>query len=69
MGPEDAATAVQLVGASAAVPVHYAHNPLVLGPNCGELFKAAVARAAPGTAVTLLRPGQTTTLSVATMTR
>ncbi len=69
MGPDDAAYAVKLIGARAAIPVHYAHNPLVIGPQCGDLFKAAVARVAPGTAVTLLRPGQSTTLTVATMTR
>jgi L-ascorbate metabolism protein UlaG (beta-lactamase superfamily) len=69
MGPDDAASAVKLLGVSQAIPVHYAHNPLVVGPQCGDLFKAAVVRAAPQTAVTLLRPGTTTTLQVATNAR
>ena len=42
MGPDDAASAVKLLGVSQAIPVHYAHNPLVVGPQCGDLFKAAV---------------------------
>jgi L-ascorbate metabolism protein UlaG (beta-lactamase superfamily) len=65
MGPDDAALAVKLVGAAHAVPVHYAHNPLVLGPQCGEMFAAAVARVAPSTRVTVLKPGTTTTLQIA----
>jgi L-ascorbate metabolism protein UlaG (beta-lactamase superfamily) len=69
MGPDDAAYAVKLLGAGQAVPVHYAHNPLVVGPQCGDLFKAAVARATPQTAVTLLRPGETKTLQIATNAR
>jgi L-ascorbate metabolism protein UlaG (beta-lactamase superfamily) len=69
MGPDDAATAVQLSGAGQAIPVHYAHNPLVVGPQCGDLFKAAVGRAAPGTQVTLLRPGAPATLRIATTSR
>ena len=69
MGPDDAASAVQLLGAGHAVPVHYAHNPLVVGPQCGDLFRTAVSRAAPRTTVTLLRPGEPTTLRVATAAR
>jgi L-ascorbate metabolism protein UlaG (beta-lactamase superfamily) len=69
MGPDDAASAVQLLGAGHAVPVHYAHNPLVVGPQCGDLFRAAVSRIAPRTTVTLLRPGEPTTLRVATAAR
>jgi L-ascorbate metabolism protein UlaG (beta-lactamase superfamily) len=69
MGPDDAASAVQMVGAGHAVPVHYAHNPLVVGPQCGDLFRSAVSRVAPRTSVTLLRPGETATLTVATAAR
>jgi L-ascorbate metabolism protein UlaG (beta-lactamase superfamily) len=65
MGPDDAAYAVQMTGARHAVPVHYAHNPLVLGPSAGEQFRAAVGRTAPQTAVTVLRPGVSTTLQIA----
>ncbi len=66
MGPDDAAYACKLLGIGQAVPVHYAHNPLVVGPQCGDLFRAAVARVSPQTAVTLLRPGETTTLKITT---
>ena len=65
MGPDDAALACKLIGATQAIPVHYAHNPLVIGPQAGDQFKAAVARAAPQTAVTVLKPGQSTTLQIA----
>ncbi len=69
MGPDDAAYACKLLGVGHAVPVHYAHNPLVVGPQCGDLFRTAVARVSPRTAVTLLRPGETTTLRIATAAR
>jgi L-ascorbate metabolism protein UlaG (beta-lactamase superfamily) len=69
MGPDDAAYAVKLLGVGQAVPVHYAHNPLVVGPQCGDLFKAAVGRSAPQAVVTLLRPGVSTTLRIATNAR
>ena len=65
-GPDDAALACKLLGIGHAIPVHYAHNPLVVGPQCGDLFRAAVARVSPQTAVTLVRPGDTTTLRIAT---
>jgi L-ascorbate metabolism protein UlaG (beta-lactamase superfamily) len=65
MGPVIAALACKLVGASHAIPVHYGHNPHVLGPECGELFRAAMAREAPAAAVTILRPGVATTLALA----
>jgi L-ascorbate metabolism protein UlaG (beta-lactamase superfamily) len=69
MGPEDAASACAMAGVRAAVPVHYAHNPLVLGPQCGDLFRAAMSRIAPSTAVTVLRPGETATISLTPRTR
>jgi L-ascorbate metabolism protein UlaG (beta-lactamase superfamily) len=69
MGPDDAALTCKLLGVRQAIPVHYAHNPLVVGPQCGDLFRAAVGRVAPQTAVTLLRPGETKTLQVATNAR
>jgi L-ascorbate metabolism protein UlaG (beta-lactamase superfamily) len=61
MGPEDAASAVQLLGVSHTIPVHYAHNPLVIGTHCAEYFRDGVARVAPHTVVTVLTPGKTTT--------
>jgi len=63
MGPGDAAQACALLKAPHAVPVHYAHNALVLGTNCGDLFRAAVAKVSPHTAVTVMRPGETVTLA------
>jgi len=65
MGPVPAASACKLVGASQTIPVHYGHNPRVLGPECGELFRTAMAREAPAAAVTILRPGVATTLALA----
>ena len=44
MGPDDAALTCKLLGVGQAIPVHYAHNPLVVGPQCGDLFRAAVGR-------------------------
>jgi len=55
MGPEDAATACRMLQVPRAIPVHYAHNPLVQGIHCGDDFRTAVARIAPQTAVTVLR--------------
>ena len=41
MGPEEAARACQWLGVSHAIPVHYAHNPLVRGVEAGEEFRKA----------------------------
>jgi L-ascorbate metabolism protein UlaG (beta-lactamase superfamily) len=64
MGPDDAAQACKLLGVAHAVPVHYAHNKLVLGPQCGQMFTSAVAAISPQTAVTVMRPGETARLAV-----
>jgi L-ascorbate metabolism protein UlaG (beta-lactamase superfamily) len=69
MGPDDAAYACKLIGAGQAIPVHYAHNPLVIGTQCGDLFRAAATRITPQMTVTLLRPGEPTTLHVAAVQR
>jgi L-ascorbate metabolism protein UlaG (beta-lactamase superfamily) len=69
MGPDDAAYACKLIGAGQAIPVHYAHNPLVVGTQCGDLFRATATRIAPQMTVTLLRPGDSTTLHVAAAQR
>ena len=66
MNPVDAATACKLMGLPHAIPVHYAHNALVLGTACGETFREAVSRIAPKTAVTVMQPGQSVTLSLTT---
>lgn len=65
MGPDDAALTCKLLGVGQAIPVHYAHNPLVVGTQCGDLFRAAVGRVSPQTTVTLVKPGETTTLQIA----
>jgi L-ascorbate metabolism protein UlaG (beta-lactamase superfamily) len=55
MGPDGAAIAVELLGVSAAVPIHYAHSPRAMGPEAGPEF----ARLAPaGVQVHVLRPGE-----------
>jgi L-ascorbate metabolism protein UlaG (beta-lactamase superfamily) len=58
-GPEDAAYACKLLGVSHAIPVHYAHNPLVRGVEAGEEFRRALAQIAPGIQVVLMKPGET----------
>ena len=57
MGPQDAARACQMTGVSQAVPVHYAHNPQVLGIQGGEEFRQAVAAIAPSVKVHVTKPG------------
>ena len=57
MGPEDAARACQMTGISQAVPVHYAHNPQVLGIQAGEDFRRAVAAITPSVKVHVMKPG------------
>lgn len=62
-GPEDAAHACRLLGVSYAIPVHYAHNPLVRGVEAGEEFRRAMSQIAPGVQVVLLKPGETRTIT------
>jgi L-ascorbate metabolism protein UlaG (beta-lactamase superfamily) len=59
MGPEEAARACQWLGVSHAIPVHYAHNPLVRGVEAGEEFRKAMASIAPAVQVTVMKPGET----------
>ena len=63
MGPEAAARACQWLGVQHAIPVHYAHNPFVKGIQAGEEFRAALAQIAPGVQVTVMKPGETRTIS------
>ena len=49
MGPHDAAMACAMVGVSQAIPVHYAHNQQVLGPEAATQFQQALAEVAPDT--------------------
>jgi L-ascorbate metabolism protein UlaG (beta-lactamase superfamily) len=59
MGPLDAARACQMLGVSHAIPVHFAHNPLVLGATAGEDFQRALASVAPGITALVMKPGDT----------
>ena len=59
MGPDEAARACQWLGVSHAIPVHYAHNPLVKGIEAGEDFRKAMAQIAPSVQVTVMKPGDT----------
>jgi hypothetical protein len=69
MGPEDAATAVQMVGAQHAIPVHYAFNPFVMGTRLRGVFSGGAAAQRPRATATILRPGQPTTLTLPASTR
>jgi L-ascorbate metabolism protein UlaG (beta-lactamase superfamily) len=59
MGPQEAARACQWLGVQHAIPVHYAHNPLVRGVEAGEEFRKAMAEIAPNVQVTVMKPGDT----------
>jgi L-ascorbate metabolism protein UlaG (beta-lactamase superfamily) len=63
MGPRDAALTCQLVGVTQAVPIHYAHSALVLGPQAGEAFQQALAELAPNVTAHVLQPGEARTLT------
>jgi L-ascorbate metabolism protein UlaG (beta-lactamase superfamily) len=59
MGPEDAALACKWMGVSHAIPVHYAHNPAVMGIEAGDRFRQALAKVAPGVDAIVMKPGET----------
>jgi L-ascorbate metabolism protein UlaG (beta-lactamase superfamily) len=63
-GPEEAALACKWLGVQYAIPVHYAHNPLVRGVEAGEDFRRALGRIAPEIQVLLMKPGETRMISV-----
>jgi L-ascorbate metabolism protein UlaG (beta-lactamase superfamily) len=64
MGPEEAARACQWLGVSHAIPVHYAHNALVLGVEAGEEFRRAAAQIAPQIQVSVMKPGETRLIQI-----
>jgi L-ascorbate metabolism protein UlaG (beta-lactamase superfamily) len=65
MGPDGAALAVELLGCSAAIPIHYAHNiPRGLGVEAGQQFKELVGAATPRVQVHTLVPGQSVELAL-----
>jgi len=57
MGPEEAARACQWLGVSQAIPVHFAHNGLVLGTGAGEQFQRALKEIAPNATAHVMKPG------------
>jgi L-ascorbate metabolism protein UlaG (beta-lactamase superfamily) len=63
MGPEEAALACKWMGVSQAIPVHYAHNALGLGIQAGDDFARAIAKTAPGVRATVMKPGETQTIT------
>jgi L-ascorbate metabolism protein UlaG (beta-lactamase superfamily) len=63
MDPEGAAWACEMLGVAQAIPVHYAHNPLVMGPDTGETFRRAVAARSPSTTVHVMQPGDSITIN------
>ncbi len=52
------------MGVSHALPVHFAHNPLVLGTQAGEDFRRALSGVAPGVAVDVVKPGESHLLQI-----
>ncbi len=64
MGPEDAARTCRWLGVSQAIPVHYAHNGLVLGPGAGEDFHRALRTIAPAVTAHVMKPGESRTIQV-----
>jgi hypothetical protein len=49
---------------SQAVPIHFAHNAQVLGPEAASQFQQAISEIAPGVNVTTMQPGETRSLTV-----
>lgn len=60
MNPEDAADAARMLGLKYAVPVHYAHSPLLIGPEAGQRFKTALG----SIPCTVFKPGERALLSL-----
>jgi L-ascorbate metabolism protein UlaG (beta-lactamase superfamily) len=64
MGPRDAAMACQITGVTQAVPIHYGHNPQVLGAEAGDQFKQALAELSPNTTAQVLTLGESRAVTV-----
>lgn len=63
MGPADAARACEWMRVSKAIPVHYAHNPQVMGVQAGDEFRRALAQIAPSCEAIVMKPGDTRSIS------
>jgi L-ascorbate metabolism protein UlaG (beta-lactamase superfamily) len=64
MGPDGAALAVEMLGVSHAIPIHYAHGARALGPQAGPEFAALVTAAAPEVKTHVLKPGESVEIEV-----
>ena len=64
MGPRDAAMACALTGVSQAVPIHYGHNPQVLGAEAATEFRQALAEISPSTTAQVFSLGESRALTV-----
>ncbi|HTS21045.1 MAG TPA: hypothetical protein VMN79_04455 [Casimicrobiaceae bacterium] len=62
MGPKEAARACKWMGVTQAIPVHYAHDPQVLGIEAGDDFKRALGTIAPAVTAIVMKPGETRTI-------
>lgn len=62
MDPAGAALATELLGVRQVVPIHYGHNPNVLGPDAGHRFADEVAKRGLDVRTHVLRPGETVEL-------
>jgi len=51
------------MGVSQAVPVHFAHNALVMGVGAGDEFQRAVKETARGVTAHVMKPGDTTLIT------
>jgi L-ascorbate metabolism protein UlaG (beta-lactamase superfamily) len=64
MGPRDAAMACAMTGVSQAVPIHYAHNTQVLGPEAATEFKTALSEVSPNTTAQVFNLAEMRAISV-----
>ena len=64
MGPRDAAMACAMTGVGQAVPIHYGHNPQVLGPEAASQFQQALSEISPGTTAQVLGLGESRAITV-----
>lgn len=64
MGPDDAVLAVEMLGSRIAIPIHYAHNPWVKGPEAGREFQELVRQAGLAVEVHPILPGQSVEIAL-----
>ena len=64
MGPRDAAMACAMTGVGQAVPIHYGHNPQVLGPEAASQFQQALSEISPATTAQVPSLGESRAITV-----